>query len=74
MPEVQAWLGHASPQLTLRLYTEVQTWGDEDPILTALRGQGLTVSEILNRAYEEAWLRYGDPADSEWWVHDEKAL
>ncbi len=59
VPEVQAWLGHTTPEMTLRLYTEVEEWGAEDPILRACRAEGLTVAEILDRVYEEAWRVYG---------------
>lgn len=67
VPEVQAWLGHQSPQLILKLYTEVASWGEEDPIPVGLRGRGLTVPEILSEAFEQAWERYGRPVDRAWW-------
>lgn len=55
VPEVQAWLGHASAQMTLNVYTEVQGWGEEDPIIAGCRGRGLTVSEVLEEVRREAW-------------------
>lgn len=53
VPEVQAFLGHTQPAITLRLYTEVQGWGEEDPVLAGLRAQRLTVPEILDTVYQE---------------------
>lgn len=55
VPEVQAWLGHSSPQISLKLYTEVQGWGEEDPEIRAIRARRLTVPEILDAAYAAVW-------------------
>lgn len=58
VPEVQAWLGHSTPQMTLGLYAEVQQMGEEDPILTSIRGKGLTLSETLTEVYNRSNTEY----------------
>lgn len=57
VPEVQAFLGHKQPLLTLQVYTEVKGFGDEDPILLACRGQGMSVPQILDFVYEAVLTR-----------------
>lgn len=57
VPEVQAFLGHKQPLMTLQVYTEVKGFGDEDRVMLACRGQGLTVPQILDYVYEAVFAR-----------------
>lgn len=57
VPEVQAFLGHKQPLMTLQVYTEVKGFGDEDPVMLACRGQGMTVAQILDYVYEAMFTR-----------------
>ena len=50
--EIQQWMGHASPTLTLAMYSVVQEWGQELRIYQKVKEQSLPVGDILNELHE----------------------
>lgn len=57
--EVQAQVGHESGSEVTGLYSLVQTWGEEDALVLALRGKGLSVGTILDTLHDQAWEAHG---------------